>query len=82
MRALRRCLQQCVLMDNKYVDEIKNSTIKDKSKQERDIPLLQGYLPLKTNVVPLVYWWLQDCTRLLQVTTNILYHHAMSSISW
>ena len=48
----------------------------------QDIPLLQGDLPLKTNVAPWVDWRLQDGTRLLQVTTNILYHHAMASVSW
>ena len=29
----------------------------------------------KTNVAPWVDWQLPDGTRLLQVTTNILYHH-------
>ena len=48
----------------------------------QDIPLLQGSLPLKTNFAPWVDWRLQDGTRLLQVTTNILYHHAMTSLSW
>ena len=49
------------------------------------IPLLHGSLPLKTNVAPWLDWWLQDGTRLIQVTTiyiYILYHHAMPSLSW
>ena len=37
---------------------------------------------MKTNVAPWVDWQLQDGTRLLQVATNILYHHAMASVSW
>ena len=48
----------------------------------QDIPLLQGSLPLKTNVAPWVDSWLQDGTRLLQVTRNILYHHGMTTLSW
>ena len=48
----------------------------------QDIPLLQWALPLKTNVAPWVDWRLQDSTRLFQVPTNILYHHAMASVSW
>ena len=48
----------------------------------QDIPLLQGYLPLKTNVAPRVDWWLQDGTRLLQFTTNILYYHVIALVSW
>ena len=48
----------------------------------QDIPLLHGSLLLKTNVAPWVDWRLPDGTRLLQVATNILYHHAMASLSW
>ena len=36
----------------------------------------------KTNVAPWLDWRLQDGTRLLQVTTNILYNHAMTLVSW
>ena len=46
-----------------------------------DVPLLHGSLPFKTNVAPWVDWRLKDGTHLLWVTTNILYHHAMASLS-
>ena len=46
------------------------------------IPLLHGSLPLEPNVAPWVNWRLPNGTRLLQVTTNILYHHTKASLSW
>ena len=48
----------------------------------QDIPLLHGSLPLKTNVAPWVDWQLQNGTHFLQVTTNTLYHHVMTLLSW
>ena len=45
----------------------------------QDIPLLHGPLPLETKMLhPWVDWRLQVGTRLLQVTTNVLYYHAMA----
>ena len=48
----------------------------------QDTQLLHGSLPMKANGAPWVHWWLKDANCPLQVTTNILCNHAMSSLSW
>ena len=37
---------------------------------------------MKANGAPWVNWWLKDNSHLLQDTTSILYHHAMTSLNW
>ena len=42
---------------------------------------VHGFLSIKTNVRPWVHWQSKDGITLLHVTTNVLCHHAMTSLS-
>ena len=46
------------------------------------VTLLQGCLPVQSDQDPWVDWCLKGGPGLLTVTTNILYHHSIGSLSW